>query len=81
MADRQDNHGYHQIERQRFLLAVLAIKVADTEKLAACESLVEYYNEYTSNYTYRLEQKLVKVKEYLVIKEEDLVRAMIKRQA
>jgi len=42
---------------------------------------VEYYNEYRSNHTYRLEQKLVKVKEYLVTKEAGLVRAMTEGQA
>ena len=59
---------------------MLAREVTNTEELVACESLVKYYNGHTSNYIHMLEKRLVKIKEYLVIGENGLIRAITEKQ-
>jgi len=59
---------------------VLAREVAGTEALSASRSLLEYDDRCKNNYMYRLEQQLVKVKEYLATRNESLLRAITKEQ-
>lgn len=77
MADRQENYGYSQIDRQKSPLAVLAEEIADSEELKAHENLSEYNNRHRSNHAHKLKQRLVKIKEYLATRKEDPVRAII----
>jgi len=46
---------------------VLTREVTDTKELLARKNLLEYNDKCRSDHTYRLEQCLVKVKEYLII--------------
>ena len=52
----------------------------ESEGQSACEDLLKYNNGCRSKYAYKLEQWLLRVQKYLVIRNENLLQAMIEGQ-